>query len=212
MVFRGENHRILSNRLTVDAVRRILGILLVVALPPAIAYWLVVHPFVRRWRRLDFKVTYALLTLFMGGLGVLLYTIRKLLLGRDLGTNWPLTGGGAILYLMAVATSLLCRRRLSLKTFVGVPEVSSAAFPGKLMQDGIYGVIRHPRYLSIVLATVGLALIANYLGVYLLLMVCLLGLWPLIIVEERELVSRFGPAYTAYRSRVPALLPRIRRR
>jgi protein-S-isoprenylcysteine O-methyltransferase Ste14 len=196
----------------VDAVRRILGILLVVALPPAIAYWLVVHPFVRRWRRLDVRVTYALLTLFMGGLGVLLFAIRKLLLGRDLGMNWPLTAVGAVLYLMAVAISLLCRTQLSLKTFVGVPEVSSAATPGNLMQSGIYGLIRHPRYLSIILATIGIALIANYLGVYVLLVVCLLGLWPLIIVEERELLSRFGPAYTAYRSRVPALLPRIRRR
>jgi protein-S-isoprenylcysteine O-methyltransferase Ste14 len=167
---------------------------------------------VRRWRRLDVRVTYALLTLFMGGLGVLLFAIRKLLLGRDLGMNRPLTAVGAVLYLMAVAISLLCRTQLSLKTFVGVPEVSSAATPGNLMQSGIYGLIRHPRYLSIILATIGIALIANYLGVYVLLVVCLLGLWPLIIVEERELLSRFGPAYTAYRSRVPALLPRIRRR
>ncbi|MDH4351574.1 MAG: hypothetical protein OEW56_10535 [Gemmatimonadota bacterium] len=107
--------------------------------------------------------------------------------------------------------SLLCRRQRSLKTFVGVPEVARAAFPGQLLQHGIYGVIRHQRYLSVILGTVGFALVVNHLGAYILLVVSLLGLGPLIIVEERELASRFGPTFAAYRARVPALLPRFRR-
>ncbi len=195
-----------------DTARRVLGILLVVGMPPAIAFWLVVHPFARWWRQLDVRVTYALLIAFMTGLGVLLFAVRESLLGRDLGTNWLLIGIGAVLYLMSVAVSLLCRKQLSLKIFAGVPEVSRADFPGQLLQEGIYGVIRHPRYLSVILGTIGLALIVDYLGAYIVVVVSLIGLWPLIILEERELASRFGPAYTAYRSRLPALMPRFRRK
>ncbi len=194
-----------------DTTRRVLGILLVVGMPPAIAFWLVIHPFARWWRQLDVRVTYALLAVFMTGLGVLLFTVREPLLGRNLGTNWLLIGIGAVLYLMSITVSLLCRRRLSLKIFAGVPEVSRAAFPGQLLQEGIYGVIRHPRYLSVILGTIGLALIVDYLGAYVVVVVSLIGLWPLIILEERELASRLGTAYAAYRSRVPALMPRIRK-
>jgi len=195
-----------------DTARRVLGILLVVGMPPAIAFWLVIHPFVRCWRRVDVRVTYALLAVFMTGLGVLLFVVRKPLLGRNLGTNWLLIGIGGVLYLMSAAVSLLCRRQLSLRIFAGVPEVSRTAFPGQLLQAGIYGVIRHPRYLSVILGTIGMALIVDYLGAYVVVVVSLIGLWPLIILEERELASRFGPAYTAYRSRLPALMPRFRRR
>jgi protein-S-isoprenylcysteine O-methyltransferase Ste14 len=194
-----------------DTARRVIGILLVVGMPPAIAFWLVIHPFARWWRRVDVRVTYALLAVLMTGFGVLLFAFRGPLRGRDLDTNWWLVCIGGVLYLASVAVSLLCRTQLSMKTFAGVPEVSRAAFPGQLLQDGIYGVIRHPRYLSVILGTVGLALIVNYLGAYIVVVVSLIGLWPLIILEERELISRFGPAYTAYRSRLPALVPRFRR-
>ena len=122
-----------------ETARRVLGILLVVGMPPAIAFWLVIHPFARWWRQLDVRVTYALLAVCMTGVGVLLFAVREPLLGRNLGTNWLLIGIGAVLYLMSVAVSLLCRRRLSLKIFAGVPEVSRAAFPGQLLQEGIYG-------------------------------------------------------------------------
>ena len=189
-----------------------LGIVLVVSVPPAVVFWLLVHPFARWWRRVPPGVTYAFLAAFLAGAGGLLFVVRGLLLGRDLGTNWWTIGVGAVLYLMAAALSLRCRRQLSLRTFVGVPEVSPSAFPGELLKDGIYGVIRHPRYASVILGTVGFALIVNHLGGYVVVAVSLLGLWPVIVAEERELAGRFGPAYAQYRERVPALIPRRRRK
>ena len=193
-----------------DTLRRVLGIVLVVGMPPALACWLVVHPFASWWRKLDVKVTYALLAMFITGMGALLFAVRGQLLGRDLGSDWVLTAIGAVLWLMSAGVSLLCSRQLSLKAFAGVPEVSRGAFPGQLLQEGIYGVIRHPRYLSVILGTVGCALIVGYFGAYVVVAVCLVGLWPLIVVEERELADRFGAEYVAYCSRVPPLLPRVR--
>ncbi|HSR14907.1 MAG TPA: isoprenylcysteine carboxylmethyltransferase family protein [Gemmatimonadales bacterium] len=193
----------------ITTVRHFLGVLLVVTLPPALAYWFVIHPFAHRWRRLDVRVTYSIVILLMIGLGSLLFITRATLLGRDLGTNWLLIGAGAVLYLGAVALTLRVRRQLTFQTFAGVPEVSGTAAPGQLLQDGIYGVIRHPRYLSVILGTAAMALIVNYAGVYLVVLAGLLGLAPLIRLEERELAARFGAAYTAYRARVPALIPRL---
>lgn len=58
-----------------DTARRVLGIPLVVGMPPAIAFWLVIHPFAHWWRQLDVRVTYALLAVFMTGLGVPLFAV-----------------------------------------------------------------------------------------------------------------------------------------
>jgi protein-S-isoprenylcysteine O-methyltransferase Ste14 len=191
-----------------NTARHFLGVLLVVGTPPAIGFWLVIHPFTRQWRRLDLRLSYALLALLMIGMGALLFLARSFLLGADLGTSWPLIGLGAVCYLGALALTLRVRRQLSFRTFAGVPELSSSASPGQLLQDGIYGVIRHPRYLGVILGVVGHALVVNHAGAYLVVLLCLLAFIPLIRLEERELASRFGAAYTAYRARVPALIPR----
>src|SRR3990172_2057026 len=46
-----------------DTVRRILGVLLIVGLPPAVLYWLMVHPFVGFWRRVGPRVTYTVVAI-----------------------------------------------------------------------------------------------------------------------------------------------------
>jgi hypothetical protein len=109
---------------------------------------------------------------------------------------------------LSVWIDLLRRRELGTKTLLGLPELSERAYPGRLLQDGIYRVIRHPRYLSVIVGTPAFALVANYLGAYLVLLICLLVLYPVIVLEERELVRRFGRDYEEYRSQVPAIIPR----
>jgi len=190
-----------------DTFRWMLGLALVVGMPPAVGAWFVVHPVAGWWRRAGVGLTYTALGMFMIASWVLLIMFRNTLLGRDLGTNWLLAGPGIILYVASAALEVRCRRHLSMKTFMGVPEVSSAGHPGRLLQEGIYGRVRHPRYLGVLIGTTGAALVANHLGVYVVVGLCLVGLWPLIVLEERELLDRFGPAYEDYRSRVPALLP-----
>lgn len=193
-----------------NAVRHVFATVLVVCLPPAIVFWLVVHPFAQWWRRLDARITYAILIVFATGLGTLLFVFREPLLGRDLGTSKLLVGIGVVLGLMSALISLLCRKHLTLKILTGMPEVSPNVFPGQLLQEGIFGVIRHPRYLSVILGTSACAAIAGYSGAYAVGGISLIGLWPVIVLEERELAARFGPAYAAYRSRGPALVPRLR--
>ena len=78
-----------------------------------------------------------------------------------------------------------------------------------LVTSGIYGVIRHPSYLGLLVNSLGWAL-AFRSGVGVLLTAFTIP--PLIArirAEERLLSAQFGDAYDAYRSRTSRLLPGI---
>jgi protein-S-isoprenylcysteine O-methyltransferase Ste14 len=80
--------------------------------------------------------------------------------------------------------------------------------PGhRLVTDGIYGIIRHPSYLGMIVNMLGWALVfRSTLGVLLvaLTVAILIGR---IRSEETLLRSQFGPEYDAYRARTWRLLP-----
>ena len=78
---------------------------------------------------------------------------------------------------------------------------------GTLVTDGIYGRLRHPQYLGLILLVVGFNIQWPT--------VLTLAMAPVLIVmyvrlarrEDRELAARFGDGSTAYASRVPAFWP-----
>lgn len=80
--------------------------------------------------------------------------------------------------------------------------------PGhRLVTDGMYGVIRHPSYLGLLVSTLGWAL-AFRSGVGILL--TLLMIPPLLArirAEERLLKAEFGGAYVSYCARTARLIP-----
>lgn len=103
------------------------------------------------------------------------------------------------------------RRQLSTRALLGRPELTPNAYPGTLLTEGIYARVRHPRYLEVLLFCTAYALISNYLAAYAVLLFMALAIGALIPIEERELRARFGAPYDAYRRRVPAVMPRLRR-
>jgi protein-S-isoprenylcysteine O-methyltransferase Ste14 len=194
-----------------NTTRYVLGVLLIVGLPPAIVFWLLIHPLADLWRRVGPAVTYVLVGLVSLGTGVVVYRFRGPVMGTDLGTNGVLIFSGVLLYLVSAWISVLTRRDLALRTFVGMPEILGDDSPGTLLRNGMYGRVRHPRYLSVILGTVGFAMFVNYLGPYLMVLGSIFALIFLINAEDRELSQRFGSEYDRYRSRVPGLIPRFRR-
>lgn len=193
-----------------DTIRRVIGILVVISLPPALLYWFLIHPLARFWRRLGAPATLSVLLAVFVAVAALLYRSRDPLLGNDLGTNWALLGVGLGFYGLSVYIEMRCRRHLRLPILVGIPEVSRRGGPGRLLTEGIYGRVRHPRYLSVMTGMIGFCLIVNYVGVYVMILALLPVVYLLTLVEERELIDRFGDAYRAYRRRVPRLIPRMR--
>jgi protein-S-isoprenylcysteine O-methyltransferase Ste14 len=196
----------------INRVRYALAVLSVITLPPGLLFWFVIHPWASRWRKLGPVRTYLIVLPVVVAFGALLFRLRARLVGADLGMNWGLIPIGAVLYGLSTWIAFLHRRHLSIATMIGIPELSpTAQRKGKLLKDGIYRVVRHPRYLSAGLAVIAVALFVDYVGVYLLILLLFSLGYPMLIFEEKELVDRFGEEYRQYQREVPRILSRLRR-
>jgi protein-S-isoprenylcysteine O-methyltransferase Ste14 len=98
---------------------------------------------------------------------------------------------------------------LNFKKLSGIPELSKDNYPGELLTDGIYGRVRHPRYIEALLWVLGYSLFANYSGPFLVWLASLPVMYLVVVLEERELRERFGAAYVEYCRRVPRFVPRL---
>ena len=193
-----------------DRVRYLLGVPVVIVVPLGMLYWLIIHPYARWWRRWGPLRTYLAVVPVLVTLGVLLFRVRRHLLGADLGTNWSLIVIALVLACPMTWLEFQYWRHLSISIMVGIPELSQQG-NSRLLRDGIYGVVRHPRYLSAGIGLIVNVLIVNHLGLYILVMLVVPPGYWMLLLEERELVDRFGDAYREYQRDVPRLIPRRRK-
>jgi protein-S-isoprenylcysteine O-methyltransferase Ste14 len=195
-----------------DSARHVLAILVIAIYPPSLMLWLAIHPFASFWRRVGPVWTYVLLGLPVAGYVAGAWFFRQTLLVLDLGTS-VIT---MILAGIAFATAALLKRRvvtqLRITSLAGIPELSKKKYPGKLMTEGIYGRVRNPRYIELLLWVTAYALFANYLGAYIVVVLSLPLISLVVRLEERELRQRFGAAYEEYCRRVPRFAPKLRPR
>ena len=194
-----------------DTFRYVVGLLLVIGLPPGLTWWLLVHPFVGFWRRAGVRLTMVCMTLyFVATIGGLIL-VRRTLMGPDLGKCLPLMTAGVVLFLAGIFIGVRRKKYLTGRILAGVPEVhSDRDKQGELLDEGPYAVIRHPRYVEIAVLNVAYAAMANYAGPYVFALLAFPLLHLVVLLEERELLDRFGDAYREYCERVPRYLPRWR--
>jgi protein-S-isoprenylcysteine O-methyltransferase Ste14 len=190
-----------------DTVRYILALLVVVCVPPAVLFWVPIHPLAGFWRRLGRGWTYVIFGGLIAGMMAALFSARRALMGADLGVNWWLIGAAIPCAALWITLLRQRRRRLTFPVLAGWSELSRDE-PGVLLTDGIYARMRHPRYVEVVLGTLVYCLIANYVGAYIVLGASVPVLYVVALLEERELRRRFGAAYEAYARRVPRFVPR----
>ncbi|NJD20335.1 MAG: hypothetical protein FIA95_13785 [Gemmatimonadetes bacterium] len=191
-----------------DQVRYVFALLWLMAFP-ILVVWLAIHPLVAFWRRMGVAATYVVVAAGCIAAGALLYTLRGPLLAVRFGTGpvlWALT---ALSYAGSVAVETRVRKHLSMATLVGVPELRGVRDPSALLTQGIYGTVRHPRYVGATLGYVASAFFANYLFLWAALPLFLLLLHTVVLLEEHELEERFGDAYRVYAARVPRYVPRV---
>jgi protein-S-isoprenylcysteine O-methyltransferase Ste14 len=85
--------------------------------------------------------------------------------------------------------------------------------PGhQLVTSGIYGVVRHPSYLGLIINSLGWALAFRSVVGVLLTALTVLLLFARIRAEEALLRSQFGAEYETYCARTPRLIPWFKRR
>jgi protein-S-isoprenylcysteine O-methyltransferase Ste14 len=190
-----------------NTARRVVAVILWLSLPAAIVYWWIIHPFARAWRRLGPAVTFTIIAIVMAVVGHGCWLIREPVLGRSYAFQPTLAVLGLALYALAVVIERKCRRHLKLRILVGMPELSSDG-PGTLLTEGIYAHTRNPRYLDLMIGLAGWSLILNYPGIYWLTLGAIVGLYLIVLLEERELRERFGSPYDDYCRSVPRLVPR----
>ena len=81
---------------------------------------------------------------------------------------------------------------------------------GNIVDSNIYSVLRHPVYAGVLRVIIGLALLNGNANSIAFILFAPLGLTGWVrLVEEKELIERFGSSYLDYRRRVPALWPRL---
>ncbi|HET7145531.1 MAG TPA: methyltransferase [Anaerolineales bacterium] len=116
--------------------------------------------------------------------------------------GWYLLIVGALLWIRSAFTIGLDHLAM---LYVYFPE------EGGMKNTNIYGVLRHPVYAGALRVCIGLALLNT--GIYALSFAILLPLgftgW-IRLVEEKELIERFGGSYLDYRRRIPAFWSRFR--
>jgi len=111
-----------------------------------------------------------------------------------LGWYWVLVG--AILWIRSIATFGVDNLNL---LYVYHPEES------RIVDSSIYAILRHPIYASAIRVWVGLALLNGNGNSVIFSVFVPLGLTGWIrLVEEKELLERFGKPYLDYRKHVPA--------
>ncbi len=193
-----------------EKVRYFFGVLLVVFLPPGMLWWFLVHPFVDFWRQRGAAVTLSAMAAIGIAGGVGLWRIRDALLLTDYGTHTALIVLAAALFTISAAISKSRRKQLTLRILAGIPELEEGGSGGKLLNEGLYSKIRHPRYVEIAIGAMAYAVLANYLGGYIVAALTVPAIHLIVILEERELIDRFGEEYLKYMKEVPRYIPHRR--
>lgn len=187
-----------------------LALLTVVMVPPFMLMWYVVHPFIKFWRRVGPVRTYISLTFLVLPIMLVLYSMRTPMMRVHYGVNWLLVILAAQIFAVSVVMGFVRMRHLKPSVMLGLPEISVEGDPGKLLTEGIYSVIRHPRYVEVWLGLLAIGLFTNYLAVYILVGVFIPLTYGVVLFEEKELRERFGEEYERYCADIPRFFPKKR--
>ena len=119
---------------------------------------------------------------------------------NDLSLDWLCNIGWATLWISAVFGLLPI---LTFRKYGGVDPKKSYMRTQRLVDKGIYRIVRHPQYVSGILISIGLCLITQHWASMLLGAANIFQLAVSAISEEGESRVKFGTAYEEYMQRVP---------
>lgn len=121
---------------------------------------------------------------------------------NSLGLHWLVYLGWASL---AVAMVVGWRARVAFQMHGHIKDPRDWLHTSVVVDRGIYGLVRHPMYLSFMLISLGLVLLSQH-WLNLALALALMGLlYNDMRREERSNLDKFGEAYERYIERVPRI-------
>ncbi len=100
-------------------------------------------------------------------------------------------------------------KNFSAKQLGGLPEVDGRMREQRLVTGGIRARVRHPVYLAHLCEMLAWSTGSGLAVCWVLTALAVVMGAVMIRMEDEELENRFGGSYRAYRSAVPAILPRV---
>lgn len=198
-----------SLRTAMDGLRFGLAFLVFSFVCGSLFYWISIHGLVRFWRRFRPRFVIVLHVLAIVLCGIVVWFSRNHLFERVLFRHWLATTTGLLFLALSVWIDSQARKHLDWRTLAGMPELRTTTTEGRLLKEGIYSQVRHPRYLAFFFLVAGTALFSGYFVVYVLLLSILPVGYLIVRLEEKELTERFGEAYLEYARNVPRFIPRL---
>lgn len=169
-------------------------------------FWLVVHPFIERWRRRG-RRAYALILpiwgIFIAAAFVIMWPFRF----AHLYANWWAWLPGAALFVVGFSIYSAAFRSFDRAQVSGMAELEPDRHRQQLITTGIRARVRHPIYLGHVCEILGWCIGTGLVPLYSLAGFAILTGALMIGIEDRELEARFGEQYRTYRATVPAVIP-----
>jgi len=172
------------------------------------SFWLMIHRWTNYWRSRRTSPYRVLVPIWVGMwvlLGLIASPWRDLLLYDSWWTWIP----AAVLFAIGAWIYRRSGTGFSAVQLGGLPEVTLGHREQKLAISGIRAHVRHPVYLGHFCEMVAWSVGTGLTVCYALTTFALVTGAIMIRLEDRELEQRFGEEYRDYRSRVPAILPKI---
>jgi len=187
---------------------RALGWIVCVIYSTIPSFWLMVHPRAHRWRsseRSPFRVLVpAWITMWIG-IGALTGLWRR---NAIYSTPWSWIPA-AFLFSFGIVIYSRAGAHFSLSQLGGLPELRPNRADDRLVTTGIRSRVRHPVYLAHLCEMLAWSVGTGLAVCWMLTAFAILTGAVMIRMEDAELEARFGNEYAAYRTSVPAVLPRL---
>jgi protein-S-isoprenylcysteine O-methyltransferase Ste14 len=172
-------------------------------------FWLVVHPFIDRWRthgRRAFGTILPIWAVFIVATFLILWPYRS----ARFYANWWNWIPVACLFSMGLSIYAAAFKNFRREQVSGLAELEPERHRQELVTSGIRARVRHPIYLAHLCETLGWCVGSGLMSLFALAGFAIVTGAMMIRIEDRELEERFGESYRAYRRTVPAVIPRLR--
>jgi protein-S-isoprenylcysteine O-methyltransferase Ste14 len=187
---------------------RMIGWIVCVVYSTIPAFWLLIHPRAEFWRSRRTSPYRILLPVWIG-MWVVIACItapwRGVLFYENEWTWIP----AAALFCAGVILYKLAHSGFSLTQLGGLPEIRHDQIEQRLATKGIRTHMRHPVYLGHLCHMLAWSLGTGLAVCWVLSAFAIATGTIMIGMEDKELENRFGEEYRKYRSRVPAVLPKM---
>jgi protein-S-isoprenylcysteine O-methyltransferase Ste14 len=173
-------------------------------------FWLVLHPFIDRWRTRGRRAYALILPLCVVFITVAFLTLWPFRFVRFYASWWAWTPA-LLFFAIGFSIYFAAFKSFDRVQVSGLAELEPGRHRQELVTSGIRSRVRHPIYLAHLCEVVGWCIGTGLIALYVLAGFAIAAGLLMIAIEDRELERRFGAAYQRYSEQVPAVIPSFHR-